>query len=162
MYVELILLLQRLYYRCIYSTESSLQHSYQWTPNLTLKPDPLSLWRNADSLSLFYIYKYGFCIRELAASVPPPLARPWCNWKAAASHNYHLAVGNSRVEAVIPVSFPLPFNVRSIYLRMCFVTTTIFLFLKSIFLTPQKISYTIPSFYYTFSLRSGLHGDISP
>ena len=66
-------------------------------PRLTSKLDPLALRRNVGSLSLFYRYYFGFCSRELAACVPPPLARPRNTRQAAASHDYCVAIGNSRV-----------------------------------------------------------------
>ena len=45
-------------------------------PSLTSTLDPLSLRRKVASLSLFYRYYFGHCSDELAACIPPPMARP--------------------------------------------------------------------------------------
>ena len=45
-------------------------------PSLTSILDPLSLRRKMASLSLFYCYYFGHCFDELAACIPPPMARP--------------------------------------------------------------------------------------
>ena len=45
-------------------------------PSLTSTLDPLSLRHKVASLSLFYRYYFGHCSDELAACIPPPMARP--------------------------------------------------------------------------------------
>ena len=65
--------------------------------NVTSKLDPLKLRHVVGSHSLFYRYYFGFCSQELAACVPPPLARPRNTRQATTSHDYCVAIGNSRV-----------------------------------------------------------------
>uniref|UniRef100_UPI00358FFF29 extracellular calcium-sensing receptor-like n=1 Tax=Myxine glutinosa TaxID=7769 RepID=UPI00358FFF29 len=42
-------------------------------------------------------YYFGFCSQELAACVPPPLARPQNTRQATTSHDYCVAIGKSRL-----------------------------------------------------------------
>ena len=65
--------------------------------NMTTKLDSLKLRHKVDSLSLFYRYYFSFCSQELAACVPPPLARPRNTRQATTSHDYCVAIDNSRV-----------------------------------------------------------------
>uniref|UniRef100_UPI00358FB052 extracellular calcium-sensing receptor-like n=1 Tax=Myxine glutinosa TaxID=7769 RepID=UPI00358FB052 len=45
----------------------------------------------------FKPYYFGFCSQELAACVPPPLARPRNTRQATTSHDYCVAIGKSRL-----------------------------------------------------------------
>ena len=65
--------------------------------NVTSKLDPLKLFHVVGSHSLFYRYYFGFCSQELAACVPPPSARPRNTRQATTSHDYCVAIDNSRV-----------------------------------------------------------------
>ena len=55
-------------------------------PFLTSTLDPLSLCRKVASLSLFYRYYFGHCSDELAACIPPPMARPRSTRQATFAH----------------------------------------------------------------------------
>ena len=55
---------------------------------LTSTLDPLCLRRQVASLSLFYRYYFGHCSDELAACIPPPMARPHSTRHASFAHNY--------------------------------------------------------------------------
>ena len=102
-------------------------------PSLTSTLDPLSLRRKVASLSLFYRYYFGHCSDELAACIPPPMARPRSTRQATFAHNYCVELSNARINrfsdgffpstthlwnsltsAVFPASFNLPSKGRSI------------------------------------------------
>ena len=75
-------------------------------PSLTSTLDPLSLRRKVASLSLFYRYFFGHCSDELAACIPPPMARPHSTRWATFGHNYCVELSNARIGSVM-VSYPL-------------------------------------------------------
>ena len=75
-------------------------------PSLTLTLDPLSLRRKVASLSLFYCYYFGHCSDELAACMPPPMARPCSTWQASFAHNYCVELSNARINQFIDDFFP--------------------------------------------------------
>ena len=96
--------------------------------------DPLSLRRKVASLSLFYRYYFGHCFDELAACIPPPMARPRSTRQATFAHNYCVELSNARINrlsdgffpstshlwnslpsAVFPASFNLPSFKRQVY-----------------------------------------------
>ena len=66
-------------------------------PSLTSTLDPLSLRRKVASLSLFYRYYFGHCSEELAACIPPPMARPHSTRKAPFAHNYCVELSYARI-----------------------------------------------------------------
>ena len=66
-------------------------------PSLTLTLDPQSLRRKAASLSLFYRYYFGHCSDELAACIPPPMARPRSTRQTSFAHNYCVELSNARI-----------------------------------------------------------------
>ena len=74
-------------------------------PSLTLTLDPLSLRRKVASLSLFYRYYFGHCSYELAACIPPPMARPRSTRQATFAHNY-VEVSNARINQFSDGFFP--------------------------------------------------------
>jgi len=74
--------------------------------NSTNVTSKLELCRIVGSLSLFYRYYFGFCSQELAACVPPPLARSRNTGQATTSHDYCVAIGNSRVGRYDVCFFP--------------------------------------------------------
>ena len=103
-------------------------------PSLTSTLDPLSLRRKVASLSLFYHYYFGHCSDELAACIPPPMARPRSTRQATFAHNYCVELSNARINrfsdgffpstshlwnslpsAVFPASFNLPSFKRQVY-----------------------------------------------
>ena len=103
-------------------------------PSLTLTLDPLSLRRKVASLSLFYRYYFGHCSDELAACIPPPMARPHSTCQATFAHNYCVELSNARINrfsdgffpstsclwnslpsSVFPASFNLPSFKRQVY-----------------------------------------------
>ena len=103
-------------------------------PSLTSTLDPLSLRRKVASLSLFYRYYFGHCSDELAACIPPPMARPRSTRQATFAHNYCVELSNARINwfsdgffpstshlwntlpsAVFPTSFNLPSFKRQVY-----------------------------------------------
>ena len=103
-------------------------------PSLTSTLDPLSLRRKVASLSLFYRYYFGHCSDELAACIPPPMARPRSTRQATFAHNYCVELFNARINrfsdgffpstshlwnslpsAVFPASFNLPSFKRQVY-----------------------------------------------
>ena len=86
------------------------------------------------SLSLFYRYYFGHCSDELAACIPPPMARPRSTRQATFAHNYCVELSNARINrfsdgffpstshlwnslpsAVFPASFNLPSFKRQVY-----------------------------------------------
>ena len=67
------------------------------SPTITSTLPSLSLRRNVASLSLFYRYYFGQCSRELAECVPPPKVWPRHSRLAAASHQYCVETGCSRI-----------------------------------------------------------------
>ena len=66
-------------------------------PFLTSTLDPLSLRRKVASLSLFYRYYFGHCFDELAACIPPPMARPHATRQASFTHKYCVELFNARI-----------------------------------------------------------------
>ena len=103
-------------------------------PSLTSTLDPLSLRCKVASLSLFYRYYFGHCSDELAACIPPPMARPRSTRQATFAHNYCVELSNARINrfsdgffpstshlwnslpsAVFPASFNLPSFKRQVY-----------------------------------------------
>ena len=82
-------------------------------PSLTSTLDPLSLRRKVASLSLFYRYYSGHCSDELAACIPPPMARPRSTHQATFAHNYCVELSNARInwfsDGFLPFYFP-PFE----------------------------------------------------
>ena len=74
-------------------------------PSLTLTLDPLSLCRKVTSLSLFYRYYFGH-YEELAACIPPLMARPGSTRQAAFAHNYCVELSNARINRFSDGSFP--------------------------------------------------------
>ena len=103
-------------------------------PSLTSTLDPLSLRRKVASLSLFYRYDFGHCSDELAACIPPPMARPRSTCQATFAHNYCGQLSNARINrfsdsffpstshlwnslpsSVLPASFNLPSFKRQVY-----------------------------------------------
>ena len=76
-------------------------------PSLTSTLDPLSLRRKVASLSLFYRYWFGHCSDELAACIPPPMARPRSTRKATFAHNYCVELSNARINWFSDCFFPL-------------------------------------------------------
>ena len=75
-------------------------------PSLTSTLDPLSLRRKVASLSLFYRYYFGHCSDELAACIPPPMARPRSTRQAAFAHNYCVELSNARINRFSDGFFP--------------------------------------------------------
>ena len=101
-------------------------------PSLTSTLDPLSLRSKVASLSLFYRYYFGHCSDELAACIPPPMARPHSTRQATFAHNYCVELANARINrfsffpstsrlwnslpsSVFPASFNLPSFKRQLY-----------------------------------------------
>ena len=101
-------------------------------PTSTL--DPLSLHRKVASISLFYHYYFGHCSDELAACIPPPMARSSSTCQATFAHNYCVELSNARINrfsdgffpsssrlwnslpsTVFPASFNLPSFKRQVY-----------------------------------------------
>ena len=66
-------------------------------PSLTSTLDLLSLRRKVASLPLFYRYYFGHCSDELAACIPPPMARPCSTRQATFAHNYCVELSNARI-----------------------------------------------------------------
>ena len=81
-------------------------------PSLTSTLDPLSLHRKVASLSLFYRYYFGHCFDELAACIPPPMARPRSTRQATFAHNYCVELSNARInqfsDGFFPSTYPPP------------------------------------------------------
>ena len=75
-------------------------------PSLTSTLDPLSLRRKVASLSLFYRYYFGHCSDELAACIPPPMARPCSTQQATFAHNYCVELSNARINRFSDGFFP--------------------------------------------------------
>ena len=75
-------------------------------PSLTSTLDPLSLCRKVASLSLFYRYHFGHCPDELAACIPPPMARPRSTRQATFAHNYCVELSNARINLFSDGFFP--------------------------------------------------------
>ena len=74
--------------------------------SLTSTLDPLSLRRMVASLSLFYRYYFGHCSDELAACIPPPMARPRSTRQATFAHNYCAELSNARINRFSDSFFP--------------------------------------------------------
>ena len=75
-------------------------------PSLTSTLDPLSLRCKVASLSLFYRYYFGHCSDELAACIPPPMARPRSTRQATFAHNYCVEFSNARINWFSDGFFP--------------------------------------------------------
>ena len=75
-------------------------------PSLTSTLDPLSLRRKVASLSLFYRYYFGHISDELAACIPPPMARPRSTRQAIFAHNYCVELSNARINRFSDGFFP--------------------------------------------------------
>ena len=75
-------------------------------PSLTSTLDPLSLRRKVASLSLFYCYYFGHCSDDLAACIPPPMARPHSTRQATFAHNYCVELSNARINRFSDGFFP--------------------------------------------------------
>ena len=71
--------------------------------------DPLSLRLKVTSLSLFYRYYFGHCSDELAACIPPPMARPRSTRQASFAHNYCVELSNARINRFSDGFFPSTF-----------------------------------------------------
>ena len=102
--------------------------------SLTSTFDPLFLRRKVASLSLFYRYYFGRCSDELAACIPPPMARPRSTRQTSFAHNDCVELSNARINRfsdgffpstshlwnslpspVFPASFNLPSFKRQVY-----------------------------------------------
>ena len=59
------------------------------------------------SLSLFHSYYFGHCCDELAACIPPPIARPRSTRQATFAHNYCVELANARINRFSDGFFPL-------------------------------------------------------
>ena len=75
-------------------------------PSLTSTLDPLSLRRKVTSLSLFYRYNFGHCSEELAACIPPPMARPLSTRQASFVHSCCVELSNERINRFSDGFFP--------------------------------------------------------
>ena len=75
-------------------------------PSLTSTLDPLSLCRKVASLFLFYRYYFGHCSCELAACIPPPMARPRSTRQSTFAHNYCVELSNARINRFSDGFFP--------------------------------------------------------
>ena len=75
-------------------------------PSSTSTLDPLSLRCKVASLSLFYCYYFGHCSDELAACVPPTVARPRSTCQASFAHNYCVELSNARINQFSDGFFP--------------------------------------------------------
>ena len=75
-------------------------------PSLTSTLDPLSLRHKVASLSLFYRYYFGHYSDELAACIPPPMARPHSTRQATFAHNYCVELSNARINRFSDGCFP--------------------------------------------------------
>ena len=100
-----------------------------WSRLLT----PLSLRRKVASLSLFYRCNFSHCSEELAACIPPPMARPRSTRQASFAHSCCVELSNERINrfsdsffpstpclwsslpSVFPASFNLSFFKRQVY-----------------------------------------------
>ena len=133
---------------------------------MTSRLDPLKLRHIVCSLSLFYRYYFSFCSQELAACVPPPLARPRNTRQATTSHDHCVAIGNSRVGRDDVCFFPSTAKLWNSFPSHFFPNTyDLPLFKKQIFFF-LKNSWTILSFLtFLFMLffywRLDLHEDYS-
>ena len=120
---------------------------------MTLTLDSLSLCHKVASLYLFYLYHFGHCSDELAACIPPPMARPHSKWQASFAHNYCVELSNGRISQFSDGFFPstcrlwkslpssvflAPFNLpsfkRQVYHHLgdqmaCFIYLFIYLFI---------------------------------
>ena len=75
-------------------------------PSLPSTLDPLSLPHKVASISLFYRYYFGHCSDELAACIPPPMARPHSTRQATFPHNYCVELSNARINRFSDGFFP--------------------------------------------------------
>ena len=75
-------------------------------PSLTSTLDPLSLRCKVVSLSLFYRYYFGHCSEELAAYIPPTVARPRSTRQASFAHSYCVELSNARINRFSDGFFP--------------------------------------------------------
>ena len=91
-------------------------------------------WPTLKIWLLFDPYYFGHCSDELAACIPPPMARPRSTRQATFAHNYCVELSNARINwfsdgffpstshlwnslpsAVFPASFNLPSFKRQVY-----------------------------------------------
>ena len=79
-------------------------------PSLTLTLDPLCLRCKVASLSIFYRYYFGHCSDELAACIPPPMARPRSTRQATFAHNYCVELSNARINRFSDGFFPSTYH----------------------------------------------------
>ena len=96
-------------------------------PSLTSTLDPLSLRRKVASLSLFYRYYFGHCSDELAACIPPPMARPRSTRQATFAHNYCVELSNARINWFSDGFFPLLLTFGTLSLLLYFRLPSTFL-----------------------------------
>ena len=75
-------------------------------PSLTSTLDLMSLCCKFASLSLFYRYYFGQCSDELAACIPPPMARPLSTRQASFAHNCCVELSNARINRFSDGFFP--------------------------------------------------------
>ena len=75
-------------------------------PSLTSTLDPLFFRRKVASLSLFYHHYFGHCSDELAACIPPAMARPHSTRQASFAHNYCVELSNARINRFSDDFFP--------------------------------------------------------
>ena len=108
------------------------------SPNLTSKLDPLKLRRIVGSLSLFYRYYFGLCSQELAACVPPPLARPRNTRQATTSPTTVWPLETQRWAVTKFVSSPPLPNSGTLHPLTSSETLITFPFSKSRFFTSSK------------------------
>ena len=76
---------------------------------LTSTLDHPSLRRKVASLSLFYRYYFGHCSDELAACIPPPMARSRST-RATFAHNYCVELSNARINRFSDGFFPSTYH----------------------------------------------------
>ena len=105
-------------------------------PSLISTFDPLSLRRKVASLSLFYCYYFGHCSEELAACIPPPMARPHSTQQASFAHNYCVELSNARINQFSDGFFPSTSRIwNSLPSELYFWLPTTFLPSKGRFIT---------------------------
>ena len=137
-------------------------------PSLTSTLDPLSLRRKVTSLSLFYRYYFGHCSDEVAACIPPPMARSCSTRQATFAHNYCVEHSNARIsrfsDGFLPStshlwnSLPLYFRLPSTFLPLKGRSiTTLRTRWHDFFITLFRCCFIklFYSFYYTFPFFKG-------
>ena len=129
-------------------------------PFLTSTLDPLSLCRKVASLSLFYRYYFGHCSDELAACIPPPMARPRSTRQATFAHNYCVELSNAttivwnspmqELIGSVMVSSPLLLTFGTLSLLLYFWLPSTFLPSKGRSITTSGTRWHDFFFYYSF------------